>query len=55
MATVGTGHRGHRKGYDMLIEIDERILDQGNNIEVKKNRDGQIVVMEVKKVIVQKV
>ena len=46
---------GNRKGYDMLIEIDERILDKGNNIEVKKNRDGQIVVMEVKKVIVQKV
>jgi|LSQX01.2.fsa_nt_gb hypothetical protein len=38
----------------MQIEIDERILDKGNNIEVKKNRDGQIVVMEVKKVIVQK-
>lgn len=39
----------------MQIEIDERILDRGNNIEVKKNRDGQIVVMEVKKVIVQRV
>lgn len=39
----------------MTIEIDERILDRGNNIEVKKNRDGQIVVMEVKKVVVQRV
>ena len=35
------------------IEIDERILDR--LIEVKKNRDGQIVVMEVKKVIVEKI
>jgi hypothetical protein len=39
----------------MQIEIDEKILDKGNNIEVKKNRDGQIVVMEVKKTIVQRV
>jgi hypothetical protein len=39
----------------MQIEIDEKILDKGNNIEVKKNRDGQIVVMEVKKVIVEKI
>jgi hypothetical protein len=39
----------------MQIDIDERILDRGNNIEVKKNKDGQIVVLEVKKVVVQRV
>lgn len=46
---------GNRKGYDMLIEIDERILDKGNNIEVKKNRDGEVIVMEVTKKIVRRV
>jgi hypothetical protein len=39
----------------MQIDIDERILDRGNNIEVKKNKDGQIVVLEVKKIVVQRV
>ncbi len=35
-----------------VIKKIKRILDKGNNAEVKKRKDGTIAVYEVKKVIV---
>lgn len=39
----------------ITLDIDEKHLDNGNNFEVKKNKDGNIVVLEVTKKIVQRI
>ena len=38
----------HEKSNDMLKSIDE-ILNRGNDVEIRKNGNGKIAVMEVAK------
>lgn len=38
----------HEKSSDMLKSIDE-ILNRGNDVEIRKNGNGKIAVMEVAK------
>ena len=32
-----------------IMDVIRKVLDRGNNVEIRKNRDGGIVISEVKK------
>ena len=32
-----------------IVEVIRKVLDRGNNVEIRKGRDGNMVISEVKK------